>query len=46
MRDDCTYLTIPKPKLTIITSIRAKERLRADTISANFAAPVTEKKML
>lgn len=36
-----TYLTIPNPKLTIMTSILAIVRFRQDTSSANITAPLT-----
>jgi hypothetical protein len=35
------YFTIPKPKLTIMTSIRAKVRLKHEITSATKIAPCT-----
>lgn len=38
-----TYLTIPKPKLTMTTSILATVLFRHETNSANTTAPLTGK---
>ena len=36
---ETTYLTIPNPRLTIITNILARARFTQDTNSANTIAP-------